>query len=126
MLLDGLPAAALARRWSVPRVTLLERCTSSLDVAHEQAAAGEAAGTVVIAAEQTAGRGRDGRVWHSPVGGIWLAMILRPAGAELAATSIRVGLVVALRTAGGHPLTDLGQLLACHVSPPTRERFNDR
>jgi BirA family biotin operon repressor/biotin-[acetyl-CoA-carboxylase] ligase len=95
MLLDGLPAAALARRWGVPRVTLFERCASTLDVAHEQAAGGEAAGAVVIAAEQTAGRGRDGRVWHSPVGGIWLAMVLRPVQAELAATSIRAGLIVA-------------------------------
>ena len=93
--LEGFPAAALARRWRVPRVTLVERCASSLDIAHDQAAGGESAGAVVIAAEQTAGRGRDGRVWHSPVGGIWLAMILRPAGAELAATSIRAGLIVA-------------------------------
>ncbi len=94
-LLDSLPAAALARRWGVPRVTVLERCASTLDLAHEQAAGGAAAGAVVIAAEQTAGRGREGRVWHSPVGGIWLAMVLRPAGAELAATSIRAGLIVA-------------------------------
>lgn len=94
-LLDGQPAASLARRWGVPRVALLGHCPSSLDAAHELAAGGVAAGAVVLAEEQTAGRGRDGRVWHSPPGGIWLAMVLRPARAELAASSIRAGLIVA-------------------------------
>lgn len=35
-------------------------------------------GTVVVAEEQTAGRGRLGRPWTSPRGGIWLSVILRP------------------------------------------------
>jgi BirA family biotin operon repressor/biotin-[acetyl-CoA-carboxylase] ligase len=47
---------------------------------------------LVTAAEQTAGRGRRGRVWHSPRGGAWITMV-RPlsgppaasAGASLAA-----------------------------------------
>lgn len=94
-LLDGLPAAALARRWGVPRVSLLERCASSLDAAHGLGVSGVAPGAVVLAEEQTAGRGRDGRVWHSPAGGVWLAMVLRPERAEPAAVSIRVGLIVA-------------------------------
>lgn len=93
--LDGMPAATLARRWGCPSVVLHARCASSLDAAHELAAAGAAAGTLVLAEEQTAGRGRDGRVWHSPAGGIWLAMVLRPVRAELAAVSIRAGLIVA-------------------------------
>lgn len=36
-------------------------------------------GTVVIAGEQTAGRGRRGRSWVSPRGGVWLSVILSPA-----------------------------------------------
>src|SRR5215472_16500671 len=35
-------------------------------------------GTVVIADEQTAGRGRRGRPWASPRGGVWLSVILSP------------------------------------------------
>ena len=35
-------------------------------------------GTVVIADEQTAGRGRRGRPWVSPRGGVWLSVILSP------------------------------------------------
>lgn len=35
-------------------------------------------GTVLIAEEQTAGRGRLGRNWHSPAGGIWFTIILFP------------------------------------------------
>src|SRR5256885_15872365 len=34
-------------------------------------------GTVLIAEEQTAGRGRGGRTWQSPAGGVWLGMLLR-------------------------------------------------
>src|SRR5262249_42898872 len=35
-------------------------------------------GVVVVAGQQTAGRGRLGRAWHSPPGGVWLSVILRP------------------------------------------------
>ncbi|MGH1567325.1 MAG: biotin--[acetyl-CoA-carboxylase] ligase [Nitrosopumilus sp.] len=35
-------------------------------------------GTVIIAAKQTGGKGRAGRKWISPKGGIWLSVILQP------------------------------------------------
>src|SRR5918999_1380530 len=35
-------------------------------------------GTVIIAGQQTSGRGRENRKWLSPKGGIWLSVILRP------------------------------------------------
>lgn len=35
-------------------------------------------GTVIVAANQTEGRGRDGRKWESPKGGIWISIILHP------------------------------------------------
>jgi len=35
-------------------------------------------GAVIIAAKQTGGRGRSGRKWISPKGGIWMSIILQP------------------------------------------------
>ena len=47
-------------------------------VARELAAEGEAEGAVMLAESQTVGRGRLGRAWSSPVGGVWLSLLLRP------------------------------------------------
>ena len=95
MTLDGVPASTLARRWGVPHAAVFRSLTSSLDVVHDLAAKGAPHGTAVIAEEQTAGRGRDGRTWRSPAGGVWLAMVLRPGHVALGALSVRAGLVVA-------------------------------
>jgi len=56
----------------------LETCSSTNDEAGRLARAGASHGTVVISDRQTAGRGRDGRVWQSPPGGLYLSAILRP------------------------------------------------
>jgi BirA family transcriptional regulator, biotin operon repressor / biotin---[acetyl-CoA-carboxylase] ligase len=93
--LDGVPASTLARRWGVPHAAVFHTLTSSLDVVHDLAARGAAHGTVVLAEEQTEGRGRDGRTWRSPAGGAWLGMVLRPGHVALGALSVRAGLVVA-------------------------------
>jgi BirA family biotin operon repressor/biotin-[acetyl-CoA-carboxylase] ligase len=34
--------------------------------------------TVVVADEQTSGRGRRGKYWNSPPGGLWFSVVLRP------------------------------------------------
>lgn len=47
-------------------------------VAAERARAGAPAGLVVVAERQTAGRGRRDNTWHSPDGGLWLTVLLRP------------------------------------------------
>src|SRR5690348_1478453 len=93
--LDGIAAADLALRWGVPQCGLFRQLGSTLDALHDLGAQGAPAGTAVIAEEQTAGRGRDGRSWQSPVGGVWLGMLLRPARVELGVISVRVGLAVA-------------------------------
>jgi BirA family biotin operon repressor/biotin-[acetyl-CoA-carboxylase] ligase len=81
----------------LPRVELLESTTSTLDVAHRLAARGAPAGTLVIANEQTAGRGRGGKSWQSsPGAGLWLALIERPSDSSgLGVLSLRVGLAAA-------------------------------
>ncbi|MEP6857696.1 MAG: biotin--[acetyl-CoA-carboxylase] ligase [Gemmatimonadales bacterium] len=81
----------------VPRVELLESTTSTLDVAHRIAAEGAPAGTLVVANEQTAGRGRGGKSWQSSPGtGIWLTLIERPASSSgLEVLSLRIGLAAA-------------------------------
>lgn len=53
--------------------------SSTNDVARDLAVSGESEGLCVIAREQTAGRGRQGRSWSSPPGeGLYLSLILRP------------------------------------------------
>lgn len=56
-------------------------------------------GTVLVAESQTQGRGRRGRQWQSPVGGLWFSLILRP---ELTATEVaKLSLVFAVALADG-------------------------
>lgn len=55
-----------------------DRVKSTNDVARELAEAGAPEGTAVLAREQTGGRGRMGRRWASPPGGLWLSVVLRP------------------------------------------------
>ncbi len=63
--------------------------------ARELAAAGAPGGTVVTAAEQTAGRGRQGRSWTAPPGGALLySALLRPLGEEDAMLPLAVPLAV--------------------------------
>lgn len=43
---------------------------------HEEQDRAFPSGTVLIASELTAGKGRFARVWHAPPGGLWLTLIL--------------------------------------------------
>lgn len=51
---------------------------SSSDLARKAALDGAPTGTGFLVGEQTAGRGRRGRAWLSPQGGMYLSVILRP------------------------------------------------
>ncbi|BCB04508.1 biotin--[acetyl-CoA-carboxylase] ligase [Bacillus sp. KH172YL63] len=56
-----------------------ETVESTQKIAHMLASDGAVEGTLVIADEQTAGRGRLMREWHSSKGtGIWMSLILKP------------------------------------------------
>ena len=78
-------------------VVRLDEVGSTLDVAHQLAATGADAGTLIVAEAQTAGRGRMGRSWRSERGaGIWLTVIERPSDPSgLEVLSLRVGLALA-------------------------------
>ena len=94
---EGLTAEQLANRFDLPRVVAFDETTSTLDVAHTLAADGAAAGTLILADTQTAGRGRMGRSWTSERGaGIWLTLIERPTdAAAIEVLSLRIGLALA-------------------------------
>lgn len=55
------------------------RCVDSTqDYGRKVANAGAPEGTVVVALEQKAGKGRMRRTWSSPRGGLWFTLLLRP------------------------------------------------
>ena len=68
-------------RASRPRAsTTSSRLDSTMTEAARLAAEGCAAGTAVVAEEQTAGQGRHGHTWHSePGAGLYCSIVLRPA-----------------------------------------------
>jgi BirA family transcriptional regulator, biotin operon repressor / biotin---[acetyl-CoA-carboxylase] ligase len=61
------------------RLLLYDTVESTNAVLHDLAKAGAPEGTVVLADEQTAGRGRAGKVWFSPPGvNLYASVLLRP------------------------------------------------
>jgi len=90
----GAKTSELAAVLDVPALHVYESVSSTLDVAHQLAAEGAAAGTLILAEEQTEGRGRNGATWQSARGsGIWLTMIGRPRSAEVVdVLALRVGI----------------------------------
>ncbi len=54
-----------------------------MDAARQEVQRGAAEGTVIIAGEQTEGRGRLQRTWFSPAGNIALSIVLYPDAANL-------------------------------------------
>ena len=70
---DGLRTKRLGRS-----ILFSREVDSTNEWAKELAMYGAREGTVVIAETQTGGRGRLGREWVSPTGGLWFSLILRP------------------------------------------------
>lgn len=76
----------------------IERVGSTMDLAQSLAESGAGQGTTVLAAHQTAGRGRHGRMWVAPPGTALLAsVVLRPhlRGQRLGIIAVLAGLAVA-------------------------------
>ncbi|MBU8547070.1 MULTISPECIES: biotin--[acetyl-CoA-carboxylase] ligase [Roseomonadaceae] len=62
------------------RLRVHESLSSTSDLLKQLAEAGEPEGLAVLARRQSGGRGRDGRVWESPVGNLYFSLLLRPGG----------------------------------------------
>jgi len=71
-------AAGLKTRFIGRNIIYYPRLASTMDTAADEARRGAVEGTVVIAGEQAAGRGRRGRTWLSPEGAVALSVILYP------------------------------------------------
>ena len=100
--MSGLSRGAVERLGSplATRVEVHEELRSTQERARELARAGAPHGTLVVSRIQTGGRGRLGRRWGSPPGGLWMSLVLRPGiSTEVAARttqSAAVGVAKAL------------------------------
>jgi len=87
----------LTTRFVGRRIVYLTSTTSTMDVARQEAEAGTPAGTVVLAEEQTKGRGRFDRAWVSPAGkNLYLTLVMRPPLDRLRSLGIIAPLAIAL------------------------------
>jgi BirA family biotin operon repressor/biotin-[acetyl-CoA-carboxylase] ligase len=85
----------LGTRFIGQRVIYYPSLPSTMDEAKRQAQQGAKEGTVIVAGEQTAGRGRMKRGWLSPRGSIALSIILYPKLAYLSSLIMVASLGVA-------------------------------
>ena len=73
MIQSGLPTRFIGQK-----IIYYSKVDSTMEAAKQEALWGCQAGTVVIAGEQTAGRGRLHRTWLSPSGNLAFSVVLRP------------------------------------------------
>ena len=118
------------------RVETVGEASSTNDLVSARAREGEPGGLVIRAIAQTKGRGRRGRSWFSPPGGLYFSALLRPGGETgisshltlllgvaaaqglAEATGLRVGLKWPndLRVGG----KKIGGILCEYLEPPNR------
>lgn len=85
----------LTTRFVGRRLEYRSALRSTQNLARDLAEAGAPEGTVVLAGRQTAGRGRLGRSWVSPHGGLYFTVVLRPTVQQLRVLTIIAALAVA-------------------------------
>ncbi len=96
-------------------LVVLATCPSTMDEARARLAAGAGPGLAVIALEQTAGRGRQGRTFVSPRGGLYLTAAVRPPADPALAWRLGFAAALAARDA----------VAAAGADPPGFEWPND-
>lgn len=89
VIIEGLPTLFVGQN-----ILYYPSLESTNDVARKQASAKAAEGTVVIAGQQTTGRGRLKRAWVSPQGNIAASIILYPTRQELPYLIMLIALAV--------------------------------
>lgn len=78
ILTSGEIKAVLQTKLLGNKVVVLQKTESTNDIAKEHARSGTEEGLLIVAGEQTKGRGRRGRLWHSDLGGLYFSILLRP------------------------------------------------
>jgi len=125
-------------------VEVHEELGSTQERARELAHAGKPHGTLVVAEIQTGGRGRLGRHWGSPKGGLWMSIVVRPwfdaslasritqtAAVGVAKALLEVGVEARIKwpndlLAGGKKICGiLAESSAGYATGPARERYLD-
>lgn len=93
------------------RIEVHAALDSTMEAAAALANEGAAEGSLVLALEQRAGRGRRGRTWTSPPGGLYASLILRPDEGMLRRLPVTLlgglALVQAVDDVGGGARADL-------------------
>ncbi len=88
-----------------PELVIKEEAESTNEIAKDLLREGATEGLIVIADTQTRGSGRRGRTWESPIGGLYMSLVLEPRGigAPYSAYSLLAGCgtAVALKKATG-------------------------
>jgi BirA family biotin operon repressor/biotin-[acetyl-CoA-carboxylase] ligase len=78
------------------RIEQVTEIDSTNEACRLRALAGEAAGLVIRADRQTAGRGRRGRTWTSPQGNLYTSILLRPGRPASEAAALGFAAVTAI------------------------------
>ncbi len=77
------------------RLVLVQEATSTMEIAASEAAGGAPEGTLIVAEEQTAGRGRFGRAWVSPRGAaIYISILRRPPPKRMPGLNMALSLAI--------------------------------
>lgn len=89
----------LETKWLGHHIIHKSSTPSTQLIGHEQAREGAAHGTIIIAEEQTAGKGRMKKNWHSSKEGLWMTLLLRPQLPPNRASELTLLTAVALKEA---------------------------
>ena len=98
VLLDDVITKNSVEKFTKRKVTVLDETDSTNNYLKRKAETAQD-GEIVIARRQTAGKGRLGRSFSSPAGGIYISIFLRPDGDAEKALNITTSCAVAAATA---------------------------